>query len=193
MTPMMRMVLAALLFAAATVTAASTANIEKSTQQSTSDQMLSAAANAIRATRSVTDLSGHDEFDVYGGHQGHDLPAVYISNGATVITRCTVPHTAALTYDDGPYKFTNELLDILRGKGVKATFFINGDNKGDLSEYEEVVKRAYREGHQIASHTWSHDDLSKLSSKQVRMEMTKCKFFSGLCTCVRVFGASRGG
>lgn len=44
-----------------------------------------------------------------------------------VVTSCK-PGYVALTFDDGPYKFTNELLDLLESESVKATFFVNGNN-----------------------------------------------------------------
>ncbi|KAF9100288.1 hypothetical protein BGX23_000051 [Mortierella sp. AD031] len=139
------------------------------------------AANSILATalQSHLELSiqkampGRDESDADSYYLHHHLPAIYKSEGATIITRCTVPNTAALTYDDGPFKYTDDLLDVLREKAVKATFFINGDSTAKLADYEDTVKRAYSEGHQIASHTWSHQDLRRMSGSQIRSEMTK--------------------
>ncbi|KAF9289609.1 hypothetical protein BGZ88_007677 [Linnemannia elongata] len=90
-----------------------------------------------------------------------------------VITSCRVPGTVAMTFDDGPYKFTNQLLDHLKQAGVKATFFVNGHNIGDIYQYDWIVKRAYREGHQIASHTWGHADLTTLSYDQIHRQMTQ--------------------
>ncbi|KAF9124352.1 hypothetical protein BGW39_008291 [Mortierella sp. 14UC] len=89
-----------------------------------------------------------------------------------ITASCTVPGTVALTYVDGPFIYIERLLDILKAKSVKATFFINGDSIAKLRDYERIVKRAYKEGHQIASHTWSHTDLGKMSSGKVRKEMT---------------------
>lgn len=177
---MIRMVLAVLLFAAATATAVTSTNPEILT---TYDKSLSTTANISLATKSVPDLSGRDESDADGSILGLELPAVYESDGATIISRCTVPDTVALTYDDGPFMYTDTLLDILEEKGVKATFFILGDSNSRLSDYKEMVQRAHREGHQIASHTWSHKDLSMMDSQQIREEMTECKF---LLACVRV-------
>lgn len=94
-----------------------------------------------------------------------------------VITSCRVPGTVAMTFDDGPYKFTNQLLDHLKQAGVKATFFVNGHNIGDIYQYDWIVKRAYHEGHQIASHTWGHADLTTLSYDQIHNQMTHCKLF----------------
>ncbi|KAG0216010.1 hypothetical protein BGX33_000593 [Mortierella sp. NVP41] len=76
--------------------------------------------------------------------------------------------TVAVTFDDGPYRFPNQLLDTLNEHGVKATFFVNGQNIGDIYQYDWVVKRAYKEGHQIA-----HADLTSLSYDQINAEMTK--------------------
>jgi len=55
-----------------------------------------------------------------------------------------------LTFDDGPGAYTNELLDTLKRYNVKVTFFITGNGS------DEVIKRAYNEGHTIAIHTYSH-------------------------------------
>ncbi|KAF9966710.1 hypothetical protein BGZ70_001545 [Mortierella alpina] len=91
---------------------------------------------------------------------------------ATVITRCTVPGTIALTFDDGPFLHTSGLLDILRSRAVKATFFMNGRSYGRIEDFAAVVKRAYDDGHQIASHTWDHKDLTSLNQTEVLSEMT---------------------
>ncbi|KAF9435707.1 hypothetical protein BGZ76_005698 [Entomortierella beljakovae] len=81
---------------------------------------------------------------------------------ATIITACTVPNTFAVTFDDGPSNWTHELLDYLAIRKVKVTFFVNGLNYVLITDpqFSSVVKRAYDEGHQIASHTWAHADIS---------------------------------
>ena len=63
------------------------------------------------------------------------------------------PKTIYLTFDDGPGPFTEELLDVLARYNVKATFFVTALN----SDYEDMIGRAYNEGHSIAVHTYSHD------------------------------------
>lgn len=95
-----------------------------------------------------------------------------------VITKCKVPRTIALTYDDGPTDNTEELLDILRDAKAKATFFICGisNGKGAIDEtdkWNNVVQRMHDEGHQVASHTWSHRDLNKISTLDRSVEMVK--------------------
>jgi len=80
---------------------------------------------------------------------------------ADIIYHCTQPNTIALTFDDGPFEYTNELLDELSAAGIHATFFINGQNWWpDLPTdptKQAIIARAAAEGHQIASHTWAHD------------------------------------
>ena len=56
-----------------------------------------------------------------------------------------------LTFDDGPGPATSRLLDILASKGVKATFFVT-NTMGNT----EMIGRAYREGHAIGIHTYTH-------------------------------------
>ncbi len=63
---------------------------------------------------------------------------------------CPKDHEWALTFDDGPSKYTNELLDYLDKEDIKATFCVMGSH---VQEYPDVLKRAYQAGHQIASHT----------------------------------------
>ncbi|KAF9085256.1 hypothetical protein BGX29_002088 [Mortierella sp. GBA35] len=92
-------------------------------------------------------------------------------SGATVVTRCTIPGTIALTFDDGPFLYTNGLLDILHSRAVKATFFFNGNTYGRIEDFAASVKRAYQDGHQVASHTWDHKDLTSLSQGDAIEEM----------------------
>lgn len=77
----------------------------------------------------------------------------------------------AITFDDGPHAtLTPKLLDLLAKHRMKATFFFVGQN---VEEYPEIVKRAAREGHEIASHSWSHPNLGKMSDEAVRRELQK--------------------
>jgi peptidoglycan/xylan/chitin deacetylase (PgdA/CDA1 family) len=64
-------------------------------------------------------------------------------------------------------------LDILDGAGVKATFFVNGQNYGNIYDYASVLQRMDGSGHQIGSHTWSHADLATLDAGGITSEMTQ--------------------
>ncbi|KAG7146576.1 Chitin deacetylase like protein [Verticillium longisporum] len=79
---------------------------------------------------------------------------------------CVNPGQVALTYDDGPYTFTSSLLDVLDEEGVTATFFLTGSNFGremTSDPWSAIVQRTYAAGHQLASHTYTHPDLSALT------------------------------
>ncbi|PHH83203.1 hypothetical protein CDD82_3128 [Ophiocordyceps australis] len=90
-----------------------------------------------------------------------------------VISSCTVPGAFALTFDDGPYIYTMELLDKLDAAGLKATFFLNGQNIDYINNYQAVLQRMVNSGHQIASHTYNHADLTTLGEDGVRAQMTE--------------------
>lgn len=61
---------------------------------------------------------------------------------------------AYLTFDDGPNKYTSQVLDILKEKNVKATFFVIG---GRIARSPDTMNRMVQEGHYIGLHSMSHD------------------------------------
>ncbi|KAK7030470.1 hypothetical protein VNI00_014057 [Paramarasmius palmivorus] len=90
---------------------------------------------------------------------------------ASVYTSCSAPNTIALTFDDGPYMYMDELVKTLTDAGGKGTFFVNGQNWDCIYNYQDQLKRAYAAGMQIASHTWSHKHLPELNWDQLHDEM----------------------
>ena len=77
----------------------------------------------------------------------------------------------ALTFDDGPHAtLTPKLLDLLTAHHIKATFFVLGEC---VQQNPEVLKRAAREGHEIANHSWSHPNLGKMSDEAVRSQLKR--------------------
>jgi MYXO-CTERM domain-containing protein len=80
-----------------------------------------------------------------------------------------------LTFDDGPDgTYTAQVLDILKEKGVKATFFINSNNNSNLATNtgaQNLVKRMVNEGHELASHTARHIDLAAESAASIEQEL----------------------
>lgn len=86
----------------------------------------------------------------------------------------TVPVTngkklVALTFDDGPSTVTTgRLLDILKAKGVKATFFVVGSM---ASRAPDLLKREVAEGHEVGSHSSYHQDLSKLGAADLQADV----------------------
>jgi cellulose synthase/poly-beta-1,6-N-acetylglucosamine synthase-like glycosyltransferase/peptidoglycan/xylan/chitin deacetylase (PgdA/CDA1 family)/spore germination protein YaaH len=79
------------------------------------------------------------------------------------------PNEVAISFDDGPDpKWTPKILDILRNKGVKATFMLIG---AEAAENVSVMKRIAREGHEIGNHTYTHPDISEISPRRLDIEV----------------------
>jgi len=75
----------------------------------------------------------------------------------------------AMTFDDGPHRtLTPELLDMLKERNIKVTFFVLGSL---AKQYPAIVKRAFDEGHEIADHTWTHTLITKMSRSQLDHEI----------------------
>ena len=62
----------------------------------------------------------------------------------------------ALTFDDGPWPTTSELLDVLKENDAVATFFTIGEQISDKTDYVETIQRMAAEGHQIGTHSYDH-------------------------------------
>ena len=82
----------------------------------------------------------------------------------------TEPPRIAITFDDGPSACTPPLLDGLKERNVKATFFLVGEN---VEVYPEIVKRIHEEGHLIGNHTYHHVEITKLSDEEAMYEINK--------------------
>ena len=79
------------------------------------------------------------------------------------------PHWVALTFDDGPdATWTPAILDTLASRGVKATFFVIGQN---ADAHVPLLRRIYREGHEIGNHTYSHPNLGLTGRRRTEVEL----------------------
>lgn len=77
----------------------------------------------------------------------------------------------AITFDDGPnIVHTPRLLDGLKKRNVKATFFLLGQNM-ETEEAKEIVRRMYKEGHLIGNHTYHHLEIPKLTTEEAIREI----------------------
>lgn len=77
----------------------------------------------------------------------------------------------ALTYDDGPNDpDTSRILDVLKGEGVHATFFVVGRA---AARDPAVLRRMVRDGHAIGNHTWDHAHLNVLSRAAIDGELAR--------------------
>lgn len=77
----------------------------------------------------------------------------------------------ALTFDDGPnHIYTEPLLDGLKERGVKATFFLIGN---EVEKHPEIARRIAEEGHVIGNHSFYHVDLSSLSAEEAVFQVSR--------------------
>ncbi len=77
----------------------------------------------------------------------------------------------ALTFDDGPHPvYTEPLLDGLKERGVKATFFVTGQN---AAIHPDIIRRMHDEGHLIGNHTYTHIELTKSNRETFKQELVK--------------------
>ncbi|MFI1373477.1 polysaccharide deacetylase family protein [Streptomyces longwoodensis] len=84
---------------------------------------------------------------------------------------CREVKCVALTFDAGPSGNSARLLDVLRAKGVPATFFLLGARH--IEKYPGLVRRMAAEGHEVASHTWDHRILTRIRPDEVRAELER--------------------
>ncbi len=75
----------------------------------------------------------------------------------------------ALTFDDGPHpKYTEQLLDGLKERGVHVTFFVTGEH---AALHPDIIKRMQEEGHLIGNHTYSHIQLTTTNWDRFKEEL----------------------
>ncbi len=99
----------------------------------------------------------------FAGLANHD--AGRTTNSPVVVAEKKEQKVVALTFDDGPHKkCTAELLDGLKERNVKATFFLMGQN---ISGNEELVRRMQEDGHLIGNHSFRHIPLTKAGTEAV--------------------------
>ncbi len=117
------------------------------------------------------DLAGGPEKDVRGFPKRKiiDLssmfPEIVFNRGPQAVKKI------ALTFDDGPDNvYTPQILDVLKTKGVSATFFVMGKR---AEAWPNVFQRMVDEQHLIGNHTWNHPNLMKISYDDMIAEVTR--------------------
>ena len=76
----------------------------------------------------------------------------------------------ALTFDDGPSKYTKDILDILKKHDACGTFFLIGNK---VSFYGDILREMLSEGNEIGNHSYDHKYLTRLSEEEVKDEINK--------------------
>ncbi len=102
------------------------------------------------------------------------LPDMSAARGSSVVY---------LTFDDGPGKYTPQVLSLLAAYDAKATFFVIGAQAAADPAGVRAIKAA---GHTVANHTWSHPNLRELSAPAIRTQISRTDAALGFTTrCVR--------
>ena len=77
----------------------------------------------------------------------------------------------ALTFDDGPHpRYTPQILAILEEYGIKATFFVIGQN---IDNYPEAFEAILQSGCEIGNHTYTHKNMAKMSEEEIEQELSR--------------------
>lgn len=99
------------------------------------------------------------------------LVLALLTGGPTVAAQAADKPLIGLTFDDGPSpQRTAFVLDVLKQKGVKATFFLQGSH---AQQYPDLVRRIKAEGHVIGNHSWDHANFPDLSQTRQKQEIDR--------------------
>lgn len=134
---------------------------------------LTAAASAVTPAPKKPATPAPAPAEAAGYAVPADVSAPAATSGPkTTYSQCHVdgPYIA-MTFDDGPHGVqTPRLLDMLKQRGLKATFYVCGQC---VAEFPDIAKRIVVEGHEIASHSWSHPNLIPMSESGVRDQLER--------------------
>lgn len=105
------------------------------------------------------------------GHAAGAVPNIRLPGDITCGERATVSAirttqpVVAMTFDDGPHpRLTPVLLDMLKARGLRATFYVIGNR---VEAHPRLVQRMLAEGHEVGNHSYSHPFLTKLGGEDV--------------------------
>ncbi|MEO3808883.1 polysaccharide deacetylase family protein [Sphaerisporangium sp. B11E5] len=85
---------------------------------------------------------------------------------------CAKVKCIALTFDDGPGRYTGKLLETLRENKTTVTFFLMGEH---VDKYRGTARAIARAGHEIGNHTYAHPHLTSLYDGLIRDELVRAQ------------------
>ena len=92
--------------------------------------------------------------------------------GRTLFRGSAASSKIALTFDDGPGEATPRILETLQQHGVRATFFLCGEN---VERYPGLARRIAEDGHEIGNHTYSHPHLFGKTPGRIALEIRRAQ------------------
>ena len=127
-------------------------------------------SSADKRTQFLTSLAGPGMLSLV---KQASAKATAFENFSTDTTAGPVeePPRIALTFDDGPNaRYTPMLLDGLKKRNIRASFFLIGEN---IEGNEDILLQMRKDGHLIGNHTWDHVQLDKIPAEKARLEIEK--------------------
>ena len=132
------------------------------------------AKDEITYKSSNTSIAKVDSKGVVTGVKNGTVTITATGKNTGFETQCQVKvcnlKQIALTFDDGPGYYTEELLDFLKKNDIQVTFFLVGNR---MSGQKEIIKRQAAEGHEIGYHSWDHAYQPSLSSDRITSDFNK--------------------
>lgn len=128
------------------------------------------ATALVNAQKATQDATLQDNSLVKRMNTPSSMPTVPPAGAKVSYSQVNITEpVVAMTFDDGPHPtLTPKLLDILKARHIKCTFFVIGKN---AQTYPNIIRRMIAEGHEVANHTWTHCSLTSRSDAQIRTEL----------------------
>ncbi len=98
----------------------------------------------------------------------HKVFVLFASDNSKSVIDINYDKVIAFTFDDGPSQYSNQVADALKENDSKATFFELGNR---MKYNQDIVKSLYDKGMEVASHTYAHKNLNKLSVEEIEEEI----------------------
>ena len=128
-------------------------------------------SSADRRTQFLTSLAGPGMLSLVKQASAKATASEDFSIGTNAGITVEEPPRIALTFDDGPNaRYTPILLDGLKKRNIRASFFLIGEN---IEGNEDILLQMRRDGHLIGNHTWDHVQLDKIPAEKARLEIEK--------------------
>ena len=156
-----------------------------------------ADASKYKLIKKTKKISYTDKKVTDGKKYNYKIKAVYKKDGKVIKSKASAAVSVtvtyidpdgkmiALTFDDGPGKYTQAIVNCLKKYNAHATFFVVGQN---VNSYKSALKSAYDAGCEIGNHSYSHPKLTSLSSSgvssQIKNTDSKVKNITGEKTSI---------
>lgn len=120
-------------------------------------------------------LNSTDEIDYITDENLEDNPIQYENENEYIKLlqeKYAEKKILALTFDDGPSKYTHDLIDELNKRNIKVTFFVLGEN---IEKFPETLKFAIDSGNEIGIHSYKHKLFTKLNEEEIHEQINLTK------------------